>query len=389
MYNQSTNNIQNDYFISIKSDPNQTKPFNRLVNIKRDNSDALLYFKQAVTLTESKGIALLILTLTPEQPSTYQYYILQNSVRIHPGVYFNTLALTPDCKLYLEPTNNESPNIVNVDERMKVQHLPRKIQVQDIYGLHYQVYASGEAFTQQNQSYFELILVDQGEASLELGYNRWVNLAKNDAWLNYPGKTNQVQFKQDGMTTLVSVLFSAEGLEAYPHDEVIHLSHRHLQLIERMVNLSHQKPSKGLFIMDEMIANLQLLILQMLTGDNSSADEVSTSMRENYENDLFQKIVDYLQEHVASQNQVNDLVKEFSVSRSTLQMLFKKYADTTPKAYINHLRLKRSKVLIHESKLSLSEIANELGYGSIQYFSRAFSKEFGLSPSSYAKSILK
>ena len=131
------------------------------------------------------------------------------------------------------------------------------------------------------------------------------------------------------------------------------------------------------------------ILLSLIQGQADNIEEATTSMRENYENKLFQAIVDYLHQNVEEQNQVNDLVDHFALSRSTLQMLFKKYANTSPKAYINQLRLKRSKILIRDSKMSLSEIANELGYGSIQYFSRAFSREFGMSPSSYAKSLVK
>ena len=85
---------------------------------------------------------------------------------------------------------------------------------------------------------------------------------------------------------------------------------------------------------------------------------------------------------------MSDLVEHFSLSRSTIQSLFNKYANTTPKNYINTIRLNRSKQMIQETQMTLSQIADYLGYGSIQYFSRAFSKEFGLSPSSYAKSIV-
>ena len=111
-------------------------------------------------------------------------------------------------------------------------------------------------------------------------------------------------------------------------------------------------------------------------------------MRENYESELFQAMVDFLDAHVEDQNQVSDLVEHFSLSRSTIQSLFNKYANTTPKNYINTIRLNRSKQMIQETQMTLSQIADYLGYGSIQYFSRAFSKEFGLSPSSYAKSIV-
>ena len=138
-----------------------------------------------------------------------------------------------------------------------------------------------------------------------------------------------------------------------------------------------------------MLTSLQLVMVQMVNTDASHQEGITSSMRENYESETFQEIINFLEANVQDQHQVNDLVDHFNISRSSLQALFNKYTGQTPKAYINSLRLKRSKLMIHDSKYTLSEIASQLGYGSIQYFSRAFSKEFGISPSNYAKSIVK
>ncbi|MBG9979966.1 AraC family transcriptional regulator [Facklamia sp. DSM 111018] len=389
MYNQTTDNIQNSLFTTVKYDDQQIKPFNRLLSIKKNHSDALLKFTKPVTLTECKGLALLVITDTPEDSDSYHYYILQNAVRIQPNTYFNTLALTPECKIYLEPTQNEDPQIMSVKKRIQVNRSKANISIDAIYSLHYQVYSSGESLKQPSHDYYELLIIDQGEAKIYLNQHTQHILSKNQAWLKSPGQKHQMIFKEDSMSTLISILFHGQGINESISQRPVKLGHRQIQLIERLISLSNQTHINMPYYYDEMLASLQLIIAQMLNGDHQPQEDSSTSMRENYENELFQSIVEFLQEQVHEQHQVNDLVEHFNISRSSLQSLFKKYTSQTPKAYINSLRLKRSKLLIHESKMTLSEIASELGYGSIQYFSRAFSKEFGISPSTYAKSILK
>ncbi|MGX7108438.1 helix-turn-helix domain-containing protein [Facklamia miroungae] len=389
MYNQSTKNAMSPYFSAVKINHHQIKPFNRLVTIKKNRSEALLKFKKPVILTEHKGLALLVMTDDPDNKDSFQYFLLQNAIQINAGIYFNTLSLTSECKLYLEPSQNEEPQIISLKEKIQVEKDTARIKIDDVFGLHYQVYSSGERILNHPQNYYELIIVDQGQASMELSYNNQPLLTKNSAWLNFPGQKNQIAFKEDGMTTLISILFTGQGLSETIAQRPINLGHRQIQLVSRLVNLANVTEEKYPFSYDEIVTSLQLIITQMHNGEDKITTEASTSMRENYENDLFQSIVDFLQENVGQQHQVNDLVDKFNISRSSLQTLFNKYTGQTPKQYINSLRLKQSKLLIHESKMTLSEIANELGYGSIQYFSRAFSNEFGISPSNFAKSILK
>ena len=43
--------------------------------------------------------------------------------------------------------------------------------------------------------------------------------------------------------------------------------------------------------------------------------------------------------------------------------------------------------MIHEHNQTISEISDILGFTSIQYFSRKFKLQYGISPTDYAKSI--
>ncbi|MCQ4380194.1 AraC family transcriptional regulator, partial [Clostridioides difficile] len=68
-------------------------------------------------------------------------------------------------------------------------------------------------------------------------------------------------------------------------------------------------------------------------------------------------IVDYINKMVCEPITVEELCSKFSVSRSSLQTLFKNNLDTSPKKYINDLKLSKSKQLIKENKYTISEKA--------------------------------
>ena len=110
-------------------------------------------------------------------------------------------------------------------------------------------------------------------------------------------------------------------------------------------------------------------------------------MQEHYENTLLNEILVYIHNNMYSSFTVEDLCQKFSISRSSLQSLFRSNIHITPKQYISNVKLSQAKILIQEHKRTISEISDILGFTSIHYFSRKFKMQYGLSPTDYAKSI--
>ena len=72
-------------------------------------------------------------------------------------------------------------------------------------------------------------------------------------------------------------------------------------------------------------------------------------------------------------------------SYNYMSNIFKKNTSTTLLEYFHAKRMKTAKLLLAENKRSVSQIAELLGYSSIYTFSRAFKKQYGISPSDYKK----
>ena len=53
------------------------------------------------------------------------------------------------------------------------------------------------------------------------------------------------------------------------------------------------------------------------------------------------------------------------------------------------MKLEKSCQMIREEKYTISNIALLLGFNSIHYFSRAFTQKYSISPSEYAKQMIK
>lgn len=112
--------------------------------------------------------------------------------------------------------------------------------------------------------------------------------------------------------------------------------------------------------------------------------------REYTPNTRFERIqpsIDYLEEHFVDSNLSNEQLAAVSgVSTVYFRKLFTEKYGVSPKRYIRMLRIETAKDLMREHEtLSISQIAEMVGYESIYHFSRTFKQETMQTPSEYAK----
>ena len=136
------------------------------------------------------------------------------------------------------------------------------------------------------------------------------------------------------------------------------------------------------------ILYLKEVLILLYQFDIKKEEAISNNpMQEHYENTLLNEILVYIHNNMYSSFTVEDLCQKFSISRSSLQSLFRTNIHITPKQYISNVKLSQAKILIQEHKRTISEISDILGFTSIHYFSHKFKMQYGLSPTDYAKSI--
>lgn len=81
-----------------------------------------------------------------------------------------------------------------------------------------------------------------------------------------------------------------------------------------------------------------------------------------------------------------ELAKQIFRSKDYCQKLFSREFRTTPYAYQLERKIQTAKTLLSETDITVGEIAEELGYSDIHYFSNLFQKKCGTRPLQYRKS---
>lgn len=95
---------------------------------------------------------------------------------------------------------------------------------------------------------------------------------------------------------------------------------------------------------------------------------------------------EYIKAHFAENITLADLAKASNFSPWYARNLFIKHLGLTPAVYIRRLRLSKSALRLRDEKISVLDIAMEMGFGSVDGYQRAFRREFGCNPKEYALS---
>lgn len=104
--------------------------------------------------------------------------------------------------------------------------------------------------------------------------------------------------------------------------------------------------------------------------------------------DVVDQAVRWLHQHLDQPVQVGDLARHLRISPAHLHRAFKQRTRSSPKAFLNALRIERAAHLLRHSSLPVVRIAALVGFDDPLYFSRAFTRATGAPPSRFRDGVL-
>ena len=102
-------------------------------------------------------------------------------------------------------------------------------------------------------------------------------------------------------------------------------------------------------------------------------------------NPLTKKIIAYIQEDISRKITLEDIGRLTFFSPIYCDTVFKKEVGRSIVDYVLDRRIDEAKRLLLEGDLPLPEIAETVGFGDYNYFSRVFKKRSGYSPTAYRR----
>ena len=130
---------------------------------------------------------------------------------------------------------------------------------------------------------------------------------------------------------------------------------------------------------------LLILLLRQQSGEEgqvSACCSVSAPDREN-----IRRALRIVEEELETPLRVADLAERCGYSENYFRQVFRESVGMAPNAYINQRKIAKAKELMLYSERNVTQIAEQLGYQSIHYFSRLFKKVTGITPTDYISRV--
>ena len=109
---------------------------------------------------------------------------------------------------------------------------------------------------------------------------------------------------------------------------------------------------------------------------------------ENAEPPVISKARAFIAEHQTEDLSLGQVAKAVNMSSYYFCKMFKKVAGINFTDYVARIRIEKSKNLLLNPNLRISEIAFEVGFQSLTHFNRVFKKILGQSPTEYRSQLL-
>ncbi len=141
-----------------------------------------------------------------------------------------------------------------------------------------------------------------------------------------------------------------------------------------VVEILHREPMYRIVVESQFRQAMALFGRQMAQRKGS----VASSSRQRI---LF--IVEYMNRHYFEPLQTEELAARCGLSKYHFIHLFRMCMGMTPYSYLIRIRMERAETLLQTGDMTVQEVAFVCGYNDPLYFSRAFSRHFGVSPTDY------
>ena len=123
----------------------------------------------------------------------------------------------------------------------------------------------------------------------------------------------------------------------------------------------------------------RLMGINLLLNENQKANNYIDGSR------LVSNVKSYLTEHVNEKVTLDEICKHFGVGQTALMQKFRVETNQTVIEYFNEQKIARAKVLLQNTSKSFTDIADELGFSSINYFSKLFKAKTGMTLTEFSK----
>lgn len=318
----------------------------------------------------------------------FKLFAVHRKLEIKPKMYFNIVSMTNQTTFNLIIPSEYNLKLEFLNPPYVYNRILPTINIPEIMAYYYTIKSPNYNFKGERHNLYELTFIDNGTLNTCIDGVDYT-LKSSDLIIYGKNQFHTQSVNNDSTCSYLTIMFDMECDD----DSIIcnRLFHCRSELYSALRIFAKNISSTLPYSENLILSNFHEIIIRLFQYDYLGLNDskVSKESYKHFQDELLEEILEYINKKISSPISIGELCSKFSISRSSLQTLFKNNVNTSPKKYINDVKLSKSKQLIKENKYTISEIAFMLGFNSIHYFSRAFTQHYEISPSEYAQTVFK
>lgn len=283
--------------------------------------------------------------------------------------------------------------------------LKEVINITHIINVTYYKFSKNYVFEGEAHDFWEFVYIDKGELIIAAGNFQYI-LKAGELVFHKPNEFHSIHAtgKIAANATVVSFVCHSSCMKSFEH-KILFLNdfekhclsmalseaeqtYKPLQTAPPIISLQKQKSAP--FGGDQLIKSG---LEQMLIHIYRRQDSIHIRQRTIYSNQhlnyqqIIKNIKELLEVNLSKKITLDLISNELKISVSQVKKIFKQETGLSIITYLTNLRIDESKRLIHESTLNFTQIAEQVGYENIYYFSKVFKENTGMTLTEYSLSI--
>lgn len=283
--------------------------------------------------------------------------------------------------------------------------LHQEIVINNIISVHYFEYMSNFSFTGEAHDFWEFLCVDKGTVNVVTDAASY-SLSRGDIIFHKPNEFHAVEADGVSAPNLVVIAFECSSpAMSFFCNKVLRIGPIEQNLLAMIIREAKTafscrlddpysqkltREESPLFAGEQLIQMYLQQVLIQLRRTYDTASPLSLRMQaDKYKtaDKVFVKIAAYMEKNIHTHITIDQICRDNLISRSLLQRTFQAHANCGPIDYFSNMKIAAAKHLMRHQNMNFTQIADNLGYTSIHYFSRQFKKLTGMTPSEYTSSI--
>lgn len=247
-------------------------------------------------------------------------------------------------------------------------------------------------------NFYSIMWITKGRSKQNIDYGNYT-IAENTLFFISPGQLHLLEEWQDieGFVVLFTeqfflqifqnknILFELSYLDNLYENPFLQLTKEDKIIIQPVVDLLYQE----CYNVEQSLEIIQALLLVLLRRIQKLFSAKNYQDNNKQQIVVFKQFKKMVELDFAKNISVSDYASQLNISTHQLNTFVKAISGKTTSQIIRERTILEAQQLLNFSELTVSQIADKLGFEDSSYFARFFKKQVGLSPQDFRKKILK